>query len=1046
MTKILKFFCTTFIAIILIFNNLFGFVELNNENLISEVQAANLKVNIPLSFTPSDSTIHLNKPILYFADVAGKKAYSINYETGETKSIQFDLPVERITFHNDEVYVTLLKSGHHYYDTSSEDGTGAVAIIDANNFTLKDRFDVDIDPFDIVVDAQGFIYLFGGSNQHTVTKSYSRETHLHVSTDWGYMKRYAEFNPKEDKIYTIESTDSPTDMIVHKTNNGVYTERYDSPYHGDYKLLPRFRISPDGKYIFNASGVIFKSTDSKYDDMTYVTSLNTEFFDVAFDIKNNKFYTAVKGNKIAVYDYNDFNVLKYYYAPGTVDSLFFQDDDLIAISKDSKNRYFIQSVSLYSPVTISDTDKFYNENKYAVTTAKYDSSRNKVYALNKTLDNLFVMDAETNKLEKTIKLPYKSSNLTISEDFSKLYIVNEDENYLVSEYDLNNFSNTRNLSYKIARNLDLQNGHRHIYEKNNKLYIVDGSYPKLFIFDANSFDEIKYSPIIKDIGDITFSSDGKYIYKWEQYYWPSSISKSDVIKYSIDGNSVKEVEKSNLDYPHPNEEPLDVPVIVLENKNLLIYRNKVFKLNDLSKPIRNFSEQIYAVDETRNLAVGRTRIYNLDTGKAVRVVPNHSINTMFFDNTGKLHLFNEKNMYSMDPLTAEGTLEVLRSMPSGEGEDTPIDFPLVVQFSDKIALVNQDNISITDGKNYYGTEAFISEDMLVIAHDDLPYETKLTLEVGENTVNSIDGKKSNNKFTVNFYTGKQYNRIAGSNRYETSVKVSEQWSSSKYAVLASGQDFPDALSAAPLASKYDAPILLTNPKKLDIKTEAEIKRLGVSEIFIVGGYASVSKDIENKLTSKGIKVTRLQGKDRYQTSMAIANFIGTNGELFIAAGSNFPDALSVASYAAAKGIPIILTQKNRLPDGFAQYVSQYHISKAYVIGGPGVINDSMLWNYLADTERIFGNNRYETNLMVLSKFEFYFGTTFIASGQGFADALSASALAGLTQSPIVLADKSLLGNKEVVAALKDSAPMMKIRYTIGGEGSVPSYIIDKIFK
>ncbi|MBE6066990.1 MAG: hypothetical protein E7211_04690 [Clostridium lundense] len=1043
MTKTPKFFWTTFLALILIFNNLFSFLAVAGGNSLNKVHAADLKVNIPLNFTPTHSIIHPSKPILYFTDMAGKKVYSINYETGETKSIQFDLPVERITFANDEIYVTVLKTGHKQYLPTSENATGAVAIIDANNFTLKNRFDVDIDPFDIAVDSQNFIYLSNGINYALEAKSYSRDTKSKVDSIYMSERSYIQFNPKNDKIYSIAGT-----MTAYKIDNGEFLgDGYDdSPHYGHYKLLPKFRISPDGKYIFNTSGVIFKSTDSKYDDMTYVTSLNSEFFDIAFDVEHNKFYTAVKGNKIAVYNYNDFNVLKYYYAPGTVDSLFFQDDDLIAVSKDSKNRYFIQSVSLYSPVTISDADKDYNENKYAVTTAKYDSSRNKVYALNKTLDNLFVMDAETNKLERIIKLPYKPSNLTISEDFSKLYIVNEDENYLASEYDLNDFSNTRNLSYKIPRNLDLYNGHRHIYEKNNKLYIVDGSYPKLFIFDANSFDEIKYSPIIKDIGDIAFSSDGKYIYKWEQYYWPSSTSKSDVIKYSIDGNSVKEVEKSNLDYPHPNEEPLDVPVIVLENKNLLIYRNKVFKLNDLSKPIRNFSEQIYAVDESRNLAVGRTRIYNLDTGEAIRVVPSHNINTMFFDNAGKLHLFNEKDMYSMDPLTAEGTLEVLRSMPSGEGEDTPIDLPLVVQFSDKIALVNQDNISITDGKDYYGTDAFISEDMLVIAHDDLPYETKLTLEVGENTVNSIDGKKSNSKFTINFYTGKQYNRIAGSNRYETSVKVSEQWSSCKYAVLASGQDFPDALSAAPLASKYDAPILLTNPKKLDIKTEAEIRRLGVSEIFIVGGYASVSKDIENKLTSNGIKVTRLQGKDRYQTSMAIANFIGTNGQLFIAAGSNFPDALSVASYAAAKGIPIILTEKNRLPDGFVQYVSQHPINKAYLIGGPGVINGNMLWNYIADTERIYGNNRYETNLMVLSKFEFYFGTTFIASGQGFADALSASALAGLTQSPIVLADKSLLGNKEVVAALKDSAHMMKIRYTIGGEGSVPSYVIDRIFK
>lgn len=119
----------------------------------------------------------------------------------ETKNIQFDLPVEGITFANDEVYVTLLKSGHHEYLPSSDQGTGAVAIIDANNFTLKDRFDVNIDPFDISVDAQCFIYISGGTNQTTVAKSYSRQIKSEVDTRYAVSaKSYIQSNPKKDKL------------------------------------------------------------------------------------------------------------------------------------------------------------------------------------------------------------------------------------------------------------------------------------------------------------------------------------------------------------------------------------------------------------------------------------------------------------------------------------------------------------------------------------------------------------------------------------------------------------------------------------------------------------------------------------------------------------------------------------------------------------------------------------------------------------------------------------------------------------------------------
>lgn len=693
----------------------------------------------------------------------------------------------------------------------------------------------------------------------------------------------------------------------------------------------------------------------------------------------------------------------------------------------------------------------FNENKYSITTAKYDSSRNKVYALNKTLNNLFIMDAESNKLEKTIKLSYKPSDLAISEDFSKLYIVNEDENYLVSEYDLNNFSNIRNLPYKTSKSSVLEARHRHIYEKNNKLYVIDGEWsPKLLIFDAVSFNEIKYSPIMEEVGDITFSSDSKYIYKWKHNGWSSGLAYSQLIKYSLDGDKLSQVAISNLSYPMPEElgfdrDPLDTPIIILEDKGLLICKDKAFTLNYLAEPIKNFDEPIYAVDEKRNLAVGSTKIYNLDTMEVVRSMPGHSTNSMFFDKDGKLHLFNGKDMYSIDPLAPVGKLEALISLPEDKTKEAPIDFPIVVKYPEKISLANENNISISDGKKYYDIKAFVNENMLIISHEDLPYNSNISLVVGEDAVNDLQGMKFNNKLTLTFYTGKEYNRIAGLNRYETSVKVSQQWTNSKYAVLASGQDFADALSASPLARKYSAPILLTNPKKLDAKTESEINRLGVSEIFVIGGYASVSKEIEDKIASNGIKITRLQGKDRYKTSMAIANFIGTDGEIFIAAGSNFPDALSIASYAAAKGIPIVLTKKDTLPEGLEDYVSDYNINKTYVIGGSGVISDNLL-HKMPSSERIYGSNRYETNLNVLRRFEFYFGTTFIASGQGFADALSASALAGLSQSPIVLADKSLPYTNEAFMGLKSIKEHMKMKYTIGGEGSVPSYVIDRIFK
>ncbi|MHB1407790.1 MAG: cell wall-binding repeat-containing protein, partial [Desulfitobacteriaceae bacterium] len=65
-------------------------------------------------------------------------------------------------------------------------------------------------------------------------------------------------------------------------------------------------------------------------------------------------------------------------------------------------------------------------------------------------------------------------------------------------------------------------------------------------------------------------------------------------------------------------------------------------------------------------------------------------------------------------------------------------------------------------------------------------------------------------------------RIAGQDRYATAAAIAQEgWAQSNYAILAFGENYPDALSAAPLARKLDAPILLTESISLtDITKQA----------------------------------------------------------------------------------------------------------------------------------------------------------------------------------------------------------------------------------
>lgn len=280
-------------------------------------------------------------------------------------------------------------------------------------------------------------------------------------------------------------------------------------------------------------------------------------------------------------------------------------------------------------------------------------------------------------------------------------------------------------------------------------------------------------------------------------------------------------------------------------------------------------------------------------------------------------------------------------------------------------------------------------------------------------------------------------RIAGSDRYQTSINISKiGWpNGSDYAVIATGRDFPDALSAAPLAKKFNAPILLTDVKDLDTRLNLELDRLKVKKAYIIGGTGAVSKISEDKIRAKGINAVRLSGADRYETSVKVASEIGYSSKVVVASGSNYPDALSIASIAASNGMPILLTDCNKLPDSIKNYLRNTNISETYVVGGTGAVSETVA-SQLKNAKRIFGKDRFETNAEVIKNFlsELNFSKVYIATGNDFPDALSGSALAAMAKSPIILTNTGLLSKtKGYIDSVSGS---INEAYILGGEGVV----------
>lgn len=289
------------------------------------------------------------------------------------------------------------------------------------------------------------------------------------------------------------------------------------------------------------------------------------------------------------------------------------------------------------------------------------------------------------------------------------------------------------------------------------------------------------------------------------------------------------------------------------------------------------------------------------------------------------------------------------------------------------------------------------------------------------------------------------NRIYGSNRYETSYEVfNSGWNTSEYAVIASGLDYPDALCATPLASKYNAPILLARNTSINNQTNLLnlLKSKGVKKVFIVGGTGVIPSSFESDFASHGITSKRLGGSNRYETSVQIAREVGSaSGEVAIASGLDFADGLSISSIAAKKNMPVLLTDKNQISNAVLNYLKELNISKTYIIGSTGAVSDNVA-NRLSNVERLGGKNRYETNKIIFNKFKSDLGVRnlYIASGLDFPDALSVSALAGKNSGFVVLSNLNTADAnvKELITSFRSSISTI---YVLGSNAIISDSVL-----
>ena len=255
-------------------------------------------------------------------------------------------------------------------------------------------------------------------------------------------------------------------------------------------------------------------------------------------------------------------------------------------------------------------------------------------------------------------------------------------------------------------------------------------------------------------------------------------------------------------------------------------------------------------------------------------------------------------------------------------------------------------------------------------------------------------------------TNANVKRIAGGDRYETAVKVSQDgWTTADTVILARGDDYADALAGVPLAYQLGAPILLTHTNSTIPATTAEITRLKAQRVILLGGPGAISDNVKRELERLGLTVERIEGRDRYETASCIADRMKKGAvfdTVFIAVGTNFADALAASSYAAMKGQPILLSETNYLPQATKNAIEDLGIKNTVVCGGPAVVSESV-FNQLPHPKRVYGNDRYLTALEMAK--EFMPESTkhvYISTGLNFPDAIAGGVLAAKNHSGLLL--------------------------------------------
>ncbi|MBN9139921.1 MAG: cell wall-binding repeat-containing protein [Micrococcales bacterium] len=261
-------------------------------------------------------------------------------------------------------------------------------------------------------------------------------------------------------------------------------------------------------------------------------------------------------------------------------------------------------------------------------------------------------------------------------------------------------------------------------------------------------------------------------------------------------------------------------------------------------------------------------------------------------------------------------------------------------------------------------------------------------------------------------------RIGGADRFAAAAGMSRAAypGGADVVYVASGMNFPDALTAAPAAIAEAGPLLLTASDQLPASVREELTRLDPERVVIVGGPVSVSPAVRLAIRAAVplAVVEEVSGADRYEVSRNLMRrSFPAATSVYIATGANFPDALSAAPAASHEGSPVLLVPNTTRPDAPLEAIDAPtrdllrgppQVSRATIVGGPATLSTDVAYaldySTPATTSRLWGQDRFGASQAINSATFVSADTVYLASGLTYPDALAGAVLAGRVDAPL----------------------------------------------